>query len=179
MLAKTIKYKEYFNSHISRTVCAIWLEFEIYVQFAFLSAIDQLHFTFHSTFVVDTGLARLPKSIMSKLGKIKHLIFYSLNQKMCILMLSDMIQVHFNTWYIHKRYQKQKQNKKIWPWNKSPQIFNIRGPNGPRLFSWKQGYGYLLFTLSWSLHETPISEFFSSSRPSSCLKLQIFGKFAF
>ena len=45
-------------------------------------------------------------------------------------------------------------------------------------------YGYMpplrpLFTPSWLFPKTPISEFFSSSRPYICLKSQIFGKFAF
>ena len=31
ILAKTIKYKESFNSNISKTVCPIWLKFEKYV----------------------------------------------------------------------------------------------------------------------------------------------------
>ena len=35
ILAKTIKYKESFNSNFSKTVCPIWLKFE----FAFFSEI--------------------------------------------------------------------------------------------------------------------------------------------
>ena len=37
-LAKTIKYKDSFNSHISQTVSSIWVKFYNQVQFAFLSA---------------------------------------------------------------------------------------------------------------------------------------------